>query len=80
VQAQVGHEDATTTLKIYAQVLRRRDRKRHGQAFDALMTDAVPSAQSIMMLRNVHFRDWARGDIPPAPSGSGHRNRPSDNL
>jgi hypothetical protein len=45
VQAQVGHEDATTTLKIYAQVLKRRDRKRHGQAFDALMTtNAVPSS------------------------------------
>jgi integrase len=80
VQAQVGHEDATTTLKIYAQVLRRRDRKRHGRAFDALMTDAVPSARSIMMLRNVHFRDWAGGDMPPVPSGSGHRSEPSDNL
>jgi hypothetical protein len=22
------------------------------------MTDAVPSASSIMMLRNVHFRNW----------------------
>jgi hypothetical protein len=49
VQAQVGHEDATTTLKIYAQVLKRRDRTSHGQAFDALMANAFPSAASIIM-------------------------------
>ena len=36
IQAQVGHEDPTTTLEIYAQVLKRRDRRRHGEAFDAL--------------------------------------------
>ena len=41
VQSQVGHQDATTTLNIYAQVLRRRDRTQHGKAFDALMTDVV---------------------------------------
>jgi integrase len=46
VQAQVGHEDATTTLKIYAQVLRRRDREVHGEAFDSLMTHAIPQASS----------------------------------
>jgi integrase len=81
VQAQVGHEDATTTLKIYAQVLRRRDRKRHGQAFDALMTDAVPSAPSIMMSSQpVHVRDWGTGEVPTVPGGSGHRNVQSDNL
>ena len=75
VQEQVGHEDANTTLKIYAQVLKRRDRKRHGEAFDALMTDAVPSAPSIMMsTENVHFRDWGGGEMPTVPSGSGHRN------
>src|ERR1700733_11941125 len=43
VQDQVGHEDAKTTLEIYAQVLKRRDRRRHGEAFDALMTGAVPA-------------------------------------
>jgi integrase len=80
VQAQVGHEDATTTLKIYAQVLKRRDRQHHGQAFDALMADAVPSAPSIMMPRNVHFRDWEGGEIPTVPRGSGHRNEPNPNL
>ena len=48
VQAQVGHEDPMTTLHIYAQVLRRRDRRRHGGAFDALMADAVRSAASVM--------------------------------
>lgn len=80
VQAQVGHEDAATTLKIYAQVLKRRDRTRHGRALDALMADAVPSAPSIMMLSNVHFRDWEAGEMPPVPAGSGHRNEPSDNL
>lgn len=45
VQSQVGHEDATTTLNIYAQVLRRRDRTQHGAAFDALMSDVgTPTA------------------------------------
>jgi len=75
VQAQVGHEDATTTLKIYAQVLKRRDRKRHGQAFDALMTNAVPSGASIMMTEHTdHLRDWNSGEMPTVPSGSGHRS------
>ena len=49
VQAQVGHEDPTTTLEIYAQVLKRRDRRRHGETFDALMADAVPSAASTII-------------------------------
>jgi hypothetical protein len=75
------HEDATTTLKIYAQVLRRQDRKRHGQAFDALMTNAVPSAASIMRPRQtVHLRDRDAGDMAPVPSGSGHRNERDHNL
>ncbi len=74
VQAQVGHEDATTTLKICAQILKRRDRTHHGQALHALMSDAVPSAPSIMMLSKVHFRDWEAREIPPVPGGSGHRN------
>jgi integrase len=43
VQGQVGHEDAATTLNIYAHVLRRQDRRRHGEAFDALMAGPVPS-------------------------------------
>ena len=38
-------------MEIYAQVLKRRDRRRHGEAFDALMADAVPSAASIICLR-----------------------------
>lgn len=81
VQAQVGHDDPTTTLKIYAQVLRRRDRRRHGQAFDALMTDAVPSAASIIMQsESVHVRDWDAGELPAVPGGSGHRNEPNRDL
>ena len=81
VQAQVGHEDATTTLKIYAQVLKRRDRKRHGQAFDALMTDAVPSAASVIMpSQTIHLRDRDAGEMPTVPGGSGHKNEPNDNL
>ena len=80
VQSQVGHEGATTTLKIYAQVLRRRGRRRHGQSFDALMADAVPSAPSIMMSTKVHFRDWDTGKMPAVLGGSGHRNASSDNL
>jgi integrase len=74
VQEQVGHEDATTTLKIYARVLRRRDRERHGQAFDALMADAVPSAGSIMMPGGLErLPDGLATEIPTVPRGSGHR-------
>jgi integrase len=81
VQSQVGHEDATTTLNIYAQVLRRRDRRRHGQAFDALMSDAVPSGASIIMpSTSDHLRDAQGLDIHAVPSGSGHRNDRKDNL
>jgi len=36
VMSQVGHEDAKTTLNIYAQVLRGRDRTHVGEAFDRL--------------------------------------------
>ena len=81
VQAQVGHEDPTTTLQIYAQVLRRRDRRRHGEAFDALMADAVPSAASIMM-RAEPDRPERSGvlDMPAVSAGSGHSNEPNRNL
>jgi integrase len=42
VMSQVGHEDSKTTLEIYAQVLKRRQRGAVGEAFDRLMQDAVP--------------------------------------
>jgi integrase len=81
VQGQVGHEDPTTTLEIYAQVLKRRDRRRHGEAFDALMADAVPSAASIMMHTD---SDRSEGrdmlHLPTASEGSGHRNEQNPNL
>jgi hypothetical protein len=81
VQDQVGHEDPKTTLSIYAQVLRRRDRRRHGQAFDAIMTGAVPSNASIMV-PNVtdHPRSRQALQMPPVPSASGHRNATNDHL
>lgn len=44
VQEQVGHEDASTTLNIYARVLRNRERRSFGRAFDELMTGAVPES------------------------------------
>ena len=75
VQGQVGHEDPTTTLEIYAQVLKRRDRRRHGEAFDALMADAIPSAASIMMRGNPDRpEDRDLLDLPTDSEGSGHRN------
>jgi integrase len=81
VQSQVGHEDPTTTLEIYAQVLKRRDRRRLGEAFDALMVDAVPSGLSIMMRAEP---DRAEGrdplDLPAVSEGSGHRNAQNPNL
>lgn len=75
VQGQVGHEDPSTTLEIYAQVLKRRDRRRHGEAFDALMADAVPSAASIMMRANSDRSEGrAALDLSTLSNGSGHRN------
>jgi hypothetical protein len=81
VQGQVGHEDPTTTLAIYAQVRKRRDRRRHGEAFDALMADAIPSAASIMM-RGKPDRSEDRDllDLPTDSEGSGHRNAQHRNL
>ena len=49
VQAQVGHADPSLTLEIYALMLKRRDRQRFAEAFDALMRDAIPSMQAAMM-------------------------------
>jgi Phage integrase family len=76
VQGQVGHEDPTTTLEIYAQVLKRRDRRRHGEAFDALMADAVPSAASIMMRTDSdRSEDLDALDLPTVSEGSGPRKQ-----
>ena len=80
VQAQVGHEDPTTTLEIYAQVLKRRDRRRHGEAFDALMADAVPSAASIIMRGKPRWEGAGTLDMPVVSIGSGHRNEPNPDL
>ena len=68
-------------MAIYAQVLKRRDRRRHGEAFDALMADAVPSATSMMIPSNP---DRPEGlpvlDVPAVYGASGHRNQPNPNL
>jgi integrase len=81
VQGQVGHEDRTTTLEIYAQVLKRRDRRRHGEAFDALMADAIPSAASIMMRTNSDRSEGREAlNLPIVADGSGHRNKRNPNL
>ena len=47
VQGQVGHEDAKMTLDVYTQVLQRKDRELYTEAFDRLMTDAIPSARRV---------------------------------
>jgi hypothetical protein len=81
VQGQVGPEDAKTTLDIYAQVLKRRDRRRHDEAFDALMTDAIPSAASIMMRGTPNRqKDQDLLDLPTVSEQSGHRNEHNRNL
>jgi integrase len=49
VQAQVGHRDPTLTLRVYARVLQRRDRRQFGAAFDQLMREAIPSMQHANM-------------------------------
>jgi len=67
VMSQVGHEDARTTLNIYAQVLRRRDRTDVGEAFDRLMTDALPSSLGAKLP--------SQGAMT-RPNGPGHRALP----
>jgi hypothetical protein len=49
VQAQVGHRDPTLTLRVYARVLQRRDRRQFADGFDQLMRDAIPSMQHANM-------------------------------
>jgi integrase len=81
VQGQVGHEDPTTTLAIYAQVLKRRDRRRHGEAFDALMADAIPSAASIMMRGNLDRPEHPDVlDLPTVSVRSGYGSKRNANL
>lgn len=41
VMAQVGHADESTTLQIYARVMKRRPREAQHAAFDALIAGAV---------------------------------------
>ena len=43
VQELAGHEDQATTVRIYNRVLKIRDTKRFGRAFDELMANAVPA-------------------------------------
>jgi integrase len=43
VQELAGHEDQATTVRIYNRVLKMRDTKRFGRAFDELMANAVPA-------------------------------------
>jgi integrase len=40
VMAQVGHADAETTMRIYSQLLKRRERDAFGRRFDALVAEA----------------------------------------
>ena len=69
--SQVGHEDAKTTLNIYAQVLRRRDRTKVSSAFDKLVADAVPSVPTASIPSEVADFDAEIG------SGKRRRNRPA---
>ena len=71
VMGQVGHDDANTTLNIYAQVLRRHDRTHVGEAFDRLMTDAVPAPGGAQMPSSNHERGASGG-----PSRSVRRGLP----
>jgi integrase len=71
VMAQVGHEDAKTTLEIYAQVQKRLSRKGAQHAFDALLQDGEDAAE-LPAGRRAKIRSRA------ARAGAGRaRNRPS---
>jgi integrase len=77
VQAQVGHADATTTLELYAQVLKRADRQKHGRAFDDLMTDAIPALQATETPAEPGSTET---EIPGTADLSGHSNEHFPNL
>lgn len=51
VMAQVGHADESTTLRIYAKVLRR-DRRHVGKAIDEMVGDAAPSRSADRVAQN----------------------------
>ncbi|MFL5856999.1 MAG: tyrosine-type recombinase/integrase [Solirubrobacteraceae bacterium] len=56
VMAQVGHADESTTLRIYAKVLRR-DRRHVGKAIDEMVGGAVSAASADMVAPNrTHIR------------------------
>ena len=48
VMAQVGHADESTTLRIYAKVLRR-DRRHVGKAIDKMVGGSVSAASADMV-------------------------------
>ena len=56
VMAQVGHADESTTLRIYAKVLRR-DRRHVGKAIDEMVGGSVSAASADMVASNrTHIR------------------------
>ncbi|MFL5853823.1 MAG: tyrosine-type recombinase/integrase [Solirubrobacteraceae bacterium] len=56
VMAQVGHADESTTLRIYAKVLRR-DRRHVGKAIDEMVGGSVSAASADMVAPNrTHIR------------------------
>jgi integrase len=52
VTAQVGHADESTTLRIYAKVLRR-DRRHVGKAVDEMVGKAIPLANDASTAPNL---------------------------
>jgi integrase len=75
VMAQLGHTDPSMTLRLYAQVLRRRDSIKTGEAFDRLISGALPEDGPVPSSPPSKMSDRT-GDPavpPPAVEGSEHR-------
>jgi integrase len=77
VQKLVGHEDQATTVRIYNRVLKKRDTRRFGRAFDELMANAVP-AELVAAERTKRENEEAEpfADVQPIQRTTTERSRP----
>jgi integrase len=60
VQSQVGHEDPTTTLAIYAQLIRRPDREQMRHELQTFLETAVPQSDAAATAATPHATEIQR--------------------
>jgi integrase len=68
VMAQLGHTDPSMTLRLYAQVLRRRDSVKMGEDFDRLISGALPEDGPVPSSRPTKMPDRTGDSVPVSSS------------